>query len=116
MAASIAAAARATQAWLRHLAATVRQLARSLRNRRALAPLAEWDERALRDIGLTRADLHLALGAPLSEDPSTQLARWAQERRSARLLQRREAREWATQAEPPGAGRPPARIASIACR
>ena len=55
-------------------------------NRRAVVDLLEWDNHALKDIGLTRADVHLALGLPLSQDPSQRLNDWAQERRLSRLV------------------------------
>ena len=64
----------------------VKTVAQRVRNRRAVVTLLNWDERALRDIGLTRADVQLSLALPLREDPSTQLMFWALERRSARLL------------------------------
>lgn len=92
------------------------RLARILRHRREVARLEEWDDGALRDIGLSRADVRLALAAPLSVDPSAQLMLWTRERRSARLLMRREGAEWAAAQEPAGERGPPARIASIAWR
>jgi uncharacterized protein YjiS (DUF1127 family) len=63
----------------------VKLAAQRMRNRRAVMTLAEWDDRALRDIGLTRADVRLALGLPFHEDPSARLREWALERRLARL-------------------------------
>jgi uncharacterized protein YjiS (DUF1127 family) len=62
----------------------VKGSAQRIRNRRAVMQLLDWDDHALRDIGLTRADIRLSLGMPLGEDPSMQLMSWAQERRSAR--------------------------------
>jgi hypothetical protein len=61
-----------------------------MRNRRAVVQLLDWDEHALRDIGLTRADVHLSLALPYRDDPSTRLMFWALERRSARLLRNQE--------------------------
>ncbi len=48
--------------------------ARKLANRRAVTRLGELDERALKDIGLTRVEVLGALAAPLTEDPSRILA------------------------------------------
>jgi uncharacterized protein YjiS (DUF1127 family) len=64
-----------------------KSLVQRLRNRRAVLVLLDWDERALRDVGLTRADVRLALGLPFAEDPSARLQAWALERRAARLTQ-----------------------------
>jgi hypothetical protein len=64
----------------------MKNVAQRIHNRRAVTDLLEWDNNALKDIGLTRTDVHLALGLPLSEDPSRRLADWALERRSARLM------------------------------
>jgi uncharacterized protein YjiS (DUF1127 family) len=63
----------------------MKNVAQRIENRRAVADLLEWDSHALKDIGLTRADVYLALGLPFSKDPSQRLNDWAQERRSARL-------------------------------
>jgi uncharacterized protein YjiS (DUF1127 family) len=60
-----------------------------MKNRRAVVQLLDWDERALRDIGLTRGDVRLSLALPYDEDPSTRLMFWALERRSARLRRAR---------------------------
>ncbi len=65
---------------------------RSYRHRRDIATLLAWDDRALDDIGVTRADVQLALALPASEDPSLRLRTWALERRSARQAAQREAR------------------------
>ena len=46
------------------------KLVRALRNRREIRQLAELDEHALKDIGLTRNDVQGALGASLMSDPS----------------------------------------------
>jgi uncharacterized protein YjiS (DUF1127 family) len=70
--------------------AFVKNVALRMKNRRAVVQLLDWDEHALRDIGLTCADVHLSLALPLSEDPSTRLAAWSMERRAARLLRHRD--------------------------
>jgi len=75
--------------------AGVSKLVRSYRHRRQVAALLSWDDRGLEDIGVTRADVQLALGLPASEDPSFRLRMWALERRSARLAAQREARSTA---------------------
>jgi uncharacterized protein YjiS (DUF1127 family) len=64
-----------------------KSLVQRLQNRRAVLALLDWDDRALRDIGLTRADVRLALGLPFMEDPSARLQAWALERRAARLTE-----------------------------
>jgi uncharacterized protein YjiS (DUF1127 family) len=75
------------------LLAGIARLVRSYRHRRQVAALLAWDDRGLEDIGVTRADVQLALGLPASQDPSFRLRMWALERRSARLAAQREARE-----------------------
>lgn len=50
---------------LEYLAAIARSLARELKDRREMRALLEKDERMLRDIGLTRADIESALNKPL---------------------------------------------------
>jgi uncharacterized protein YjiS (DUF1127 family) len=67
----------------RAVLALMKNVAQGLQNRRAVTGLLEWDDRALKDIGLTRADVRLALGLPLPEDPSRRLCDWASERRAA---------------------------------
>ncbi len=46
---------------------------RSWRNRRAFYRLGELSDHELRDIGLTRADLHVAVIGPLGADPTKRL-------------------------------------------
>jgi uncharacterized protein YjiS (DUF1127 family) len=69
----------------RAVLALVKNVARRMRNRRAVMQLLDWDEHALRDIGLTRADVRLSLGLSWDEDPSMRLNDWASERREAKL-------------------------------
>ncbi len=40
------------------------------KNRRSVGRLLAWDDRMLRDIGLTHGDVHAALTARLQDDPS----------------------------------------------
>ena len=56
---------------------------RAVKNRRSIARLLEWDDRMLRDIGLTRGDVHSVMATPVSEDPSQRLGALAGERRAA---------------------------------
>jgi uncharacterized protein YjiS (DUF1127 family) len=56
---------------------------RAVQNRRAVAKLLEWDDRALRDIGLTQGDVRSAMAGPVVEDPSARLATMSGERRAA---------------------------------
>jgi uncharacterized protein YjiS (DUF1127 family) len=58
------------------------RLWRNWKSRRAIAGLEKLDDRLLRDIGLTRADLHWATGLPLSENAA--LALEERQRRAGR--------------------------------
>jgi uncharacterized protein YjiS (DUF1127 family) len=54
----------------------VRALSRvvmALKNRRQVGSLTQLDDRALKDIGLLRSDVHAALSSPFFRDPSVQL-------------------------------------------
>jgi len=77
----------------------------AMRNRRAVAGLLEWDDRMLRDIGLTRGDVRAAMAGPVHEDPSSRLADTCAERRAARRAMIREA----LQLTPPRRQMPPSR-------
>lgn len=50
--------------------APVVSLGRALQHRREITALAELDDHALKDIGLTRTDVHGALAVSVREDPS----------------------------------------------
>lgn len=52
-------------------------------NRRSVGRLLEWDDRMLRDIGLTQGDVRSALAGRFSDDPSRHLGFLSSERRSA---------------------------------
>jgi uncharacterized protein YjiS (DUF1127 family) len=54
-------------------------------HRNDVAMLASFDERMLRDIGLTRSDLNDALSEPMWRDPTAVLVRRQRERRAARM-------------------------------
>jgi uncharacterized protein YjiS (DUF1127 family) len=71
-------------------AARVAAVWRAVQNRRAVGRLAEWDDRMLRDVGLTRGDVHAALAGRVAEDPSKRLDVLSSERRSAVRARRRE--------------------------
>ncbi|MCK0207567.1 DUF1127 domain-containing protein [Starkeya koreensis] len=58
----------------------------ALARRRHLAQLGEFDDRMLRDIGLTRADLRDATSGPLWQDPTAVLVVRSVERRAARRM------------------------------
>src|SRR5262245_57626231 len=66
------------------LAQRVKQVVRSIRNRRDAAKLARLDDRMLADIGVTRSDLRDAYSESLWRDPTDVLARRAAERRVSR--------------------------------
>lgn len=59
------------------LARAVANLAKSLRHRREIMHLAEFDDRMLKDIGLVRSDVDGALSESLLRNPSTVLVRSA---------------------------------------
>jgi len=69
------------------------QFIKAVGRRRQLAQLGEFDERMLRDIGLTRSDLRDAASGPIWQDPTAVLVVRSVERRAARRLALREARE-----------------------
>lgn len=58
---------------------------RAWKNRRAMYHLGLLSEWELADIGLTRADLHVAWRMPLGADPTTRLGAIAEARASADL-------------------------------
>jgi uncharacterized protein YjiS (DUF1127 family) len=53
-------------------------LAKALRHRGEIRHLAEFDDRMLKDIGLTRSDVSYALSEPLLRNPSWVLVRSAE--------------------------------------
>jgi len=55
-----------------------RDLVRNLKHRREIKALAELDDRLLKDVGLTRADVQGALSESLLHNPSVVLVRSAQ--------------------------------------
>ena len=50
-----------------------RRAAKAIANRRAAQSLDTWDDRSLKDIGLTRSDLMGAKALPLYRDPTVHL-------------------------------------------
>jgi uncharacterized protein YjiS (DUF1127 family) len=48
------------------------------RNRQTILGLGEWSDYMLHDIGVTRGDLHSALGTSLLDDPSHRLGSLAE--------------------------------------
>ena len=65
------------------LGALVARYWRAWRHRREMRELLSWDERALKDIGLTSMDVRLANALPSGIDPTSQLRVYAVERRAA---------------------------------
>ncbi len=53
---------------------------RAWRNRREFYRLGDMSDAELRDIGLTRADLHVAVGSPFGIDPTVRLGAIVQAR------------------------------------
>ncbi len=74
---------------------------RAARNRRSIASLLEWDERMLRDIGLTRGDVCAVMALPARHDPSARLSELSLERRAAVRARAREHITFAAWRQPP---------------
>lgn len=74
-----AASARAI-ALVTRVAAVIKQFWRTRTNRRQASGLRDLSDHQLADIGLTRADVEIALHAPLNTDPTTRLSAMARER------------------------------------
>lgn len=55
----------------------VRRFVTVIQNRRQARELSRWDDRALKDIGLSRSDLSGAFSLPLRMDPTLHLAQLA---------------------------------------
>ncbi|WP_319772782.1 DUF1127 domain-containing protein [Breoghania sp.] len=88
-----AAVGRAALFALRGGAFLIGRIIQAYASRRELNRLLANDDRMLRDIGITRTDIHAALGTSATQDPSLVLANLAYERRDADLLTRQERRE-----------------------
>ncbi|CDX13952.1 conserved hypothetical protein [Mesorhizobium sp. ORS 3324] len=58
----------------------VADMVRAWQNRRAFYRLGEMSDAELADIGLTRADLHVAVAVPFGRDPTIKLRAIAEER------------------------------------
>ena len=87
---------RAFGAFATAFAHQVKAVTRAFRNRRQANALAGLDQRMLKDIGITRADLNDAFSSPFWEDPTSLLRERAIERRMNRGLRT----TTITQAEP----------------
>jgi uncharacterized protein YjiS (DUF1127 family) len=61
---------------------TVKRTFAALKSRHQIAQLSDLDDRALKDIGLIRSDVHAALAEPLFRDPSHHLMDVAGHKRS----------------------------------
>lgn len=59
---------------------TVANLYRAWKNRRIFYTLGDMSDAELADIGLTRADLHVAVDLPFGSDPTARLGRIRQTR------------------------------------
>ena len=73
-----------------NVAKTAGAIGRAIDRRRVMTELAGLDDRMLRDIGVTRADLRDATSGPLLGDPTRVLILRATERRAAARLAARE--------------------------
>ncbi|MBM6578918.1 DUF1127 domain-containing protein [Microvirga sp. BT689] len=63
---------------LQQFVRSLTNLVKALRHRREIKHLAEFDDRMLKDIGLTRNDVSSALSEPLTHNPSWVLVRSAE--------------------------------------
>lgn len=77
---------RAVAAFATAFAHQVKAVLRVIRNRRQANALAGLDQRMLKDIGISRADLNDAFSSPFWEDPTSLLRERAIERRMNRGL------------------------------
>jgi uncharacterized protein YjiS (DUF1127 family) len=84
---------RAVAALATAFARQVKAIVRAFRNRRQANALAGLDQRMLKDIGITRADLNDAFSSPFWEDPTSLLRERAIERRMNRGLRSTSARQ-----------------------
>ncbi len=71
-------------------AARVAAVWKAAKNRREVNRLLEWDDRMLRDIGLTQNDVRSALAGRAGDDPSSRLKVFSSERRAAIRASRQE--------------------------
>ncbi len=62
-------------------------LVRGYLNRRTALEMMHFDERMLKDIGLTRGDVHASIIEPMGADPTVRLRILAVERRAANKAQ-----------------------------
>ena len=83
---SIATVGRAAAAVATAFAQQVKTVLRLIRHRRQASALAGLDQRMLKDIGISRADLNDAFSSPFWEDPTSLLRERAIERRMNRGL------------------------------
>lgn len=56
-----------------------------LRRRRRMTRMLDLDDHMLKDIGVTRGEIEIALNMPLSADAATELRRMSIERRRLRM-------------------------------
>ena len=78
-----------TGAMLGWIARRVGAIGRAIAGRRVLRELASFDDRMLRDIGLSRHDLRSAAAEPLYRDPTSLLAGRVDESRGGRSTRAR---------------------------
>jgi uncharacterized protein YjiS (DUF1127 family) len=60
--------------WIVRAAQVILNTYKAFRNRREFYRLGELSDSELADIGLTRADLHVAVGHPFAPDPTASLS------------------------------------------
>lgn len=74
----------------RAVANAVAWYVRAYLNRRVAIGMMDFDDRMLRDIGLTRGDVHASIVGPIDSDPTVRLRILAVERRAASRATARE--------------------------
>lgn len=67
----------------------------AIAHRRLVRHLAGFDDHMLRDIGLTRSDVHSAMAESMFGDPTVRLSTLAYEARTGRQANARDERRWA---------------------
>lgn len=71
------------------LAGEIARIAAAIEARRSVKHLLAWDDRMLKDIGLTRGDVVAAVSGSVVDNAGRRLSRLANERRFADLAARR---------------------------
>lgn len=68
-----------------NLSNKIKDLVQARQRRRRLRKMLDLDDHLLEDIGVTRAEVHMALDLPLSVNAATELYRMSLERRRQKM-------------------------------